>query len=122
MKYVKLFEEFIGEGSKHGLNDTEWAKWPNSKTGDVFLSKRQGVIAVRDGNALRPLYSSDLKNGTIQQDRAFATDKQFTAQIEPTAKAIADAHFDMWHNGLNTRDKADEFGKYAEEDIKKLTK
>lgn len=122
MKHIKLFEQFINEGSKHGLNDTEWSKWPNSKTGDVFVSKREGVIAVRVDNALRPLQSFKPENGTVPDDRAFATDKQFTAQIEPTAKAIADAHYAMWNKGLNTREKADNFGKYAEEDIKKLAK
>ena len=126
-KHIHAFENFISEslneGSKMGLDNTQWSKWPNSKTGDIFLSKRQGVIAIRVDDALRPMYSR-FKEGdpVIQNDRAFATDKQFTAQIEPTAKAIADAHYEMWHNGLNTRAKADEFGRAAEEEIKKLSK
>ena len=76
---------------------TEWAKWPNTKHGDILLSKRVGVLAVRDGNVLRPILSDTSTGGAeIVYDGAYKTDKQFTALVKPDVKSIATAYQSLW--------------------------
>jgi hypothetical protein len=131
MKHIPTFESFLNgntankeesvtEASKKGLDVTQWSKWPDSKNGDVFVSKRQGAIAVRVDGALRPMhYYTD---PVVWMSHAFDTDKQFTEMIKPAAKDIADAYYGMHRGGSNTKEKADAFGKAAEDAIKKILK
>ena len=114
-------ESVVNERSKSGVSRTDWSKWRTTQNGDILMSKRQGVLAVRVNDVLRPLYVDfNTKNAAIQMDKGFDSDSQFTDKIEPNAKDIADAWFSLNGGGLNTKSKADEFGKTAEEEIKKL--
>ena len=119
IKHVIKQSGTVSEEYGSNIKATIWSKWPNSKTGDVFLSKRQGVLAVRVGDVLRPLQYEGHPY-VISNRNAFATDKQFSKQIKPTAKAIADEFYEMWGGGLNTPENVAEFGKRAETEIKKL--
>lgn len=122
MKHLKLFEDFISEGSKEGLTKTTWSKFPNSKHGDLILSRRQGVIAIRDGEVLRPIHAAAMAPGQthIVMDRGYETDKQFTEIVEPNAEAIAKAFLSM--SSRTTKEAAEKYGNAVEkivDDFKK---
>ena len=116
MRHISTFENFLNEDlnerSKAGLTKTMWSKFANSKHGDLLLSKRQGVIGIRDGEVLRPIYAGVAGRSTeIAMDRGFDTDKQFTEIVEPNAASIAKAYTSLWPR---TPDNADSYGKDVE--------
>ena len=99
---------------------TEWAKWPNTKHGDILLSKRVGVLAVRDGNVLRPIFGKPEGGGEIIHNGAYATDKRFTAQVKPDINSIAKAFQSLWSHV--TDEQAKKYAMDVDKEIKKLLK
>ena len=97
---------------------TEWAKWPNTKHGDILLSKRTGVLAVRDGNVLRPIFGDPKGGGYIVHDGAYATDKRFTTQVKPDINSIAKAYQSLWSRV--TDEDAKKYATAVVKEIKKL--
>lgn len=98
---------------------TEWAKWPNTKHGDILLSKRIGVLAVRDGNVLRPILTDiSTGGGEIVHNGAYATDKRFTAQVKPDVNSIAKAYQSLWSHV--TDEAAKKYATAVVKEIKKL--
>lgn len=99
---------------------TEWAKWPNTKHGDILLSKRTGVLAVRDGNVLRPIFGDPKGGSYIVHDGAYATDKRFTAQVKPDVNSIAKAYQSLWPRIAD--EDAKKYAIAVDKEIKKLLK
>ena len=97
---------------------TEWSKWPNTKHGDILLSKRTGVLAVRDGNVLRPIFGDPAGGGYIVHNGAYATDKRFTVQVKPDVNSIAKSFQSLWSRV--TDEDAKKYATAVDKEIKKL--
>jgi hypothetical protein len=120
MKKIPTYKEFLNEISKANLEKTDWSKYPTSKQGDVYASKRQGAIAVHDNGVLRPIRLSVFdKSDVWLADRGFETDKQFTS-IDLSVESIEKAWYEIWSKGKNSKEDAGIFAAAAFELVNDL--
>ena len=75
------------------------------------------MLAVRDGNVLRPIFGKPEGGGYIVHDGAYATDKRFTAQVKPDVNSIAKAFQSLW-----SRVTDEEAKMYAMDVVKEIKK
>lgn len=113
MKTVPTFEEFLNEAARRSVDNTQWSKYPKSKEGDLFISKRQGVFAVKHGDLLKPIHMKPVSKEMFISSYGMKTDKQFYP-VELDTKKIADIYLrDIWDSREDARERATLFGEKA---------